>query len=172
MARLEIGSRGLVVADLAPIAMTFVLLGLFLSVGAWINKDLSETTFATEQVDNETITFANMTWATTAYRIQGITKISNGTYLVTNTDNANYTFRDVGTRGQINFTMLCKAVCINAGSFNVTYQAYKSAGYLVISNSTSGLSTLTSWMPIIAVVIAAGLVVGLLIRGFGGGGSI
>ena len=165
-------SRGLAVSDLAPIAVTFVMLGIFLGMGNWINKDLSETTFATETVTNETISFTNMTWATTSWRVASISMLSNGTYLVTNTDSANYTFRDVGYVSQINFTMLCKGACIDAGDFNVTYLAYKSEGYLVVTNSTKGLSTLAEWMPIIGVVIAAGFVIAFLIKGFGGAGAI
>jgi len=167
MARLKMSSRGLVVADLLPIAMTFVLLGMFLSLGVWINKDLGETTFATELVNNETLTFTNLTYTSTGYRISSIVLLSNGTYTV---GSGNYSFENTGTVSRINTTLLCKGACINAGSFNVSYQAYKSAGYLVVGNSTAGLTTLSSWMVILAVVIAAGMVIGVLLRGFGGGG--
>ena len=35
-----------------------------------------------------------------------------------------------------------------------------------VNNATSGIGTLSSWLPIIAVVIAAGLVLGILVSAF------
>jgi len=37
---------------------------------------------------------------------------------------------------------------------------------LMVNNSTSGLSNLAQWLPIVAIVIAAGIVIGTLILAF------
>ena len=44
--------------------------------------------------------------------------------------------------------------------------ATTSSEYLAVANATSGISKLASWLPIIAVVIAAGVVIGVLVMAF------
>jgi len=41
-----------------------------------------------------------------------------------------------------------------------------STEYLAVSNATAGIGQLSSWLPIIAVVIAAGIVIGVLVAAF------
>jgi hypothetical protein len=38
--------------------------------------------------------------------------------------------------------------------------------YYAVANSTSGLATLSSWLPLIAVICAAGVVLGVLVSAF------
>ena len=38
--------------------------------------------------------------------------------------------------------------------------------YLAVANATAGISKLSQWLPIIAVVIAAGIVIGVLVGAF------
>lgn len=40
--------------------------------------------------------------------------------------------------------------------------------YLAVQNATEGISKLGQWLPIIAVVIAAGVVIGVLVMAFRG----
>ena len=48
--------------------------------------------------------------------------------------------------------------------------ATDSAAANLISNATTGLGTLGSWLPLIALVIAAGIVIAVLVGSFGGRG--
>ena len=41
-----------------------------------------------------------------------------------------------------------------------------SAEYLAVANATDGISNLMQWLPIIAIVIAAGLVIAVLVTSF------
>ena len=41
-----------------------------------------------------------------------------------------------------------------------------SAGALAISNATAGISTLMQWLPIIAIVLASGIVITVLVTAF------
>ena len=43
--------------------------------------------------------------------------------------------------------------------------------YLAVSNATAALATLSSWLQIIAVVLAASIVIGILVRSFMGRGQ-
>lgn len=42
--------------------------------------------------------------------------------------------------------------------------------YQAVANATIGIGTLSSWLPIIAVIIAAAIIIGLLVRAFAVGG--
>lgn len=44
--------------------------------------------------------------------------------------------------------------------------ATTSVEYLAVQNATTGIGTLSSWLPIIAVVIAAAIIIGLLVTAF------
>jgi len=44
--------------------------------------------------------------------------------------------------------------------------AAASAEYLAVGNATSGISKLAQWLPIIAIVIAAGVVIATLVSSF------
>ena len=50
--------------------------------------------------------------------------------------------------------------------------ATTSTEYLAVANATSGISKLASWLPIIGVVIAAGVVISVLVRAFSNQGVI
>jgi hypothetical protein len=41
-----------------------------------------------------------------------------------------------------------------------------SAQYLAVQNATAGISQIASWLPIIAIVIAAGVVITVLVSSF------
>lgn len=48
--------------------------------------------------------------------------------------------------------------------------AATSTEYLAVQNATLGIGNLSSWLPIIAVIIAAAVIIGLLVRAFAVGG--
>jgi len=50
--------------------------------------------------------------------------------------------------------------------------AATSTEYLAVANATAGIAKLASWLPIIAVVIAAGVVIGVLVKAFSNQGGI
>ena len=63
-------------------------------------------------------------------------------------------------------------VVLGMGAY-INSQIISTAGWAVgsverdaVNNATSGIGTLSSWLPIIAVVIAAGLVLGILVSAF------
>lgn len=48
--------------------------------------------------------------------------------------------------------------------------ATSSTEYQAVANATLGIANLSSWLPIIAVIIAAAIIIGLLVRAFTVGG--
>lgn len=91
---LKIGNKGIAFSQLSGIALLFVLVGVTLGIGAYVNSEVRDT--------------AGFAGNTTEYNS--------------------------------------------------------------IQNATEGISKLSQWLPIIAVVIAAGVVIGVLVMAFRGGG--
>lgn len=88
--KLKLGKKGISFSQLSSVGLIFVLVGVTLGIGAYVNSQVQSTAG----------------WATT------------------------------------------------------------SDEYLAVANATSGISKLASWLPIIAVVIAAGVVIGVLVMAF------
>jgi hypothetical protein len=57
---------------------------------------------------------------------------------------------------------------ITAANFNATAESSTWRSAAAINNATAGLSTLASWLPIIGVIIAAAIIIGVLVHGFMG----
>ena len=164
------GTKGMSASDLTNAAFLFVLVGVVLSVGVWINKDLGEQAFTSEAVVNESVTFTNGSFKALNFNyLDSITMIHNDTNSGTNVvDAANYTTR-VNANGvsEVNLTYVCGSDTSQALVFNVSYSMYENVtGYMAIRNSSEGLSTLTEWLPVIAIVVAAGIVISTLIVAF------
>lgn len=87
---MKIGKKGITFGQLSSVALLFVLTGITLGIGAYINGEVQTTAG----------------WATT------------------------------------------------------------DTAYIAVANATEGIATLAQWLPIIAVVIAAGVVIGVLVMAF------
>jgi hypothetical protein len=62
--------------------------------------------------------------------------------------------------------MLGIGAYINSQIQSTAGWAATSTAYLAVANSTQGIATLSSWLPIIAIVIAAGVVITVLVSAF------
>lgn len=166
MTKLLLGRKGLGMNDLSTIGTTFIVVGILLGVGVYINSQLAETMATTSTVTNETINFAtNATWYNLVYPARLISMVSNGTNPV---GSGNYTLRMSGTTSQVNLTLVIPGAVppYYVGSYNVTYTIYNGTSYLVSQNATDSIAKLSSWLPIIAIVFAAGIILGLLALAF------
>lgn len=166
MTKLLLGRKGLGMNDLSVIGTTFIVVGILLGVGVYINGQLGETMATTSTVTNETVNFAaNATWYNLVYPARSISVVSNGTHPV---GSGNYTLRTSGTTSQANLTLVIPGAIQSyyAGNYNVTYTIYNGTQYLVAQNATDSIAKLSSWLPIIAIVFAAGIILGLLALAF------
>jgi len=167
--RVALSKKGMSLADMRTAAMTLILVGIVLGMGVWINQDIYKTGFSTELVVNHSMTLTANTFNQLPHRTSSISSISNATDLLTA---ANWsTLRDIGYVSEFNFTN-GTAGAIFTGTWNVSYNAYNSTEFYAVMNSTSGISKLGQWLPIVMVVIAAAVVIGVLIMAFGSRGGI
>ena len=159
--------KGLTVWNLANIGMMFVILTVSLGLGVWVNDEMITSAYDTSTVTNDSVIFAaNNTYYDLTYKSAGITSVANATATLGTT---NYTTRDMGY-----ITQIVGYFGETTGSvvFNVSYSAYKSDSHFVTTNATKSISTLAQWLPIIAIVIAAGVVIGSLLMAFSRRGGL
>lgn len=160
--------KGYSLNELPQVGLMIVFIGIVIGVGAYLNHEIANTSFPTTQVNMETVT-----WVDNATRImlanpyiQSIQGIYNGTptTLVNTIQSGNYSF------GEENGILCCKVCgtkdCNVATTLYVNYTAWIGEDYYVSKNVTSGFKNLSQWIPIIAVVIAASVVIVTLMTSF------
>ena len=154
--------------ELAPIGILLVVTGIALSVGGLITSDISET-IETPATFKGTVNIPTIHCSATNC---SITNVSYGqlsycfdenlhTYL-TIPSACNLTLienRGTGVIGLLNSTKL-----------NITYTQITGGdwAYWAGANSTISTSSLARWIPTIAVVVAAAVIIGILMSQFGG----
>lgn len=162
-----LSSKGMSVADLGKVGFALVFLVVTLAVGVWVNQNFAETAF-TGVSTNQSQNFAvNDTWYNTNYRA------ADGSISVINyTDELPSANIDTTDNGYVSMVKLYTNDTYLVGTYNISYKALSEDGYLVSANATSGLVTLSNWIPIIAIVIAAAVVIGVIMLYFAkkGGG--
>jgi len=160
--------------QLATVAMLFVLVGVMLGVGVWINNEFANTAFDKSTAVNETVNFAvNDTWYALAYPyVDSVSLVYN------NTSTGNVLLSEGTTQGTWQFRAPNEAKVftnstVKAGNKYVTYVTWNTTegvlgaeNILISKNATSGQGKLAEWLPIIAVVIAASVVIGVLVTSF------
>ena len=154
--------------------IVLVILGVALAIGAKVNNDFSTSSLVSESstIVNETVAANNATPATLAMTGATINKLISGCSIVINNSDdmttfasGNYTCGSDGT-----FTWL-KVDVEGAVSVNVTYsQTWEtwSGEYNVSRSGEEGLANLSGWSSTISTVVAAVVIIGLLLAGFGG----
>jgi len=165
-------TKGISVWNLANIGVMFVILTVSLGIGAWINDEMVTSAYGTSTVTNESVTFAaNDTWYNLVYKAASITQVANATFTFGSAD-GHYATRDDEYISQIKIYTNASAGPETATAYNVSYNAYKSDSHFVTTNATKSISTLAQWLPIIAIVIAAGVVIGTLLISFSKRGGL
>jgi hypothetical protein len=150
--RIILGRKGLAINDLQGIAFTLVLIVSFISVGLLVNSSL-QTQLPTGTYYNESVTYTNATVITpTCTPILGVSRMMNTSNELLS---GNWTNDNWG----ITLTVLTKTGTLDAGTWLTTYSCGNSSSYRAVSNSTKGLSNLAGWLPVIAVVLAAAMVI-------------
>ena len=156
------GKKGVALESLAPIAMTLVFVGVALGLGSYINQQVKITGFGTV-VGNESTTFVNNTYKGLQYQAESVTALTNSTDTL---PAALWTSRISGADTQVRIQT---NATYNAVVWNVSYVAFNEQGALALANASVGMGTLSNWLPIIAVILAAAVVIGVLIMYFGRG---
>ena len=156
--------KGVALNDLPKIGLLLVFIGAAIGVGAYLNHEIANTSYPTTKVTMESVTWVdNATYIKLAYPyIKSIDGVYNGsTATVANTfTSGNYSFDEEAG-------LLCCKVCGNKDcevntTLRVNYTTWAGEDYYVSKNTSSGLRNLAQWIPIIAVVIAASVVIAVV----------
>lgn len=165
--------KGVISLNSVPAAvMTIVVIGIFLGIGAIIiqeiqdnqQKDTALATVNNETVDTITFEAAITLGAKTAGRLEFTSTIFN---VVNNSDvevdrividNTNYTDNGDGT-----FTPKNSSTWLTGWNVSYTWsEVEQSSFYNTTTNSLEGTDDFSSFMPIIAIVIAAAVILGVV----------
>lgn len=163
--------------DLAPAVVAVILIGMVLGIGIFVMSEV-RTEVATNHTGsdvsvNVTLTAANTTTLTDASKDDyylwsvNVTNSSNGAQIPSD----NYTFTSAGVITWSNDihagnTVLPPYALVNVSSV-FTYDLADSPEE-GIGDAMDGLVDLSGWIAVIVVVLAAAIVLGIVLRSFGG----
>jgi len=162
--------KGYTLNDLPQVGLLIVFIGVCIAVGAYLNNEISSSSFDTEKILNEQITWvSNASYIKLAHPyLKSIEGINNGTRWLAaapSYTSGNYSFLNDGSG-----VLCCKTCGTIACNENTTlwinYTTWSGEDYQVMKNATSGLTSLSVWLPIIAVVIASSVVIVTLMTSF------
>ena len=154
--------------------LVLVILGVSLGIGAKVNNDFSTDSLVTSSatVTNESVSADTSANATLSFNVATINPTVSSCTLVVN-----------GTTDYTPYSANIDYICYSSGTFswlnssdpavtvNVTYvEAWETweADYNTSHSGEVGLANLSGWSSTIATVVAAVVIIGLLLAGFGG----
>lgn len=158
------------IQDLAPIvsiAIIFVVAGVTLGVGAEILNTLS-TTVSTDSTTNESQNFAanNTYYDITNTPVASVSSLHN-IYDNCTFDTSRYNYTTTQIRIYVNGTGECPNMTTGTHYFDYTHRA--TTPYRAIENTSEGVGKLADWLPIIGLVVAAAIVIGIVFWSFSKG---
>jgi len=168
--------KGEGLGDMYPAILTIVLIGILLGVGVYTLSAVQEgTSTVTLTSTNETLAIGSNSVGTVAlatecgFHDMSVKFVRNGTYANgTTVPTALYTYdADDGT---ITFTVASE---YNGSNVNVNYtylgveDTSTTGACGVLDTSITGVGGFASWIAVIVVVLAAGIVLGIVISSFG-----
>ena len=172
-----IGNRGYSVADIAPIAVAFVIIGIVVSMGALIMTNMISSSYTDTAIVNEThASGGSLPETVTVSHIDGGLKSGTDTIYVHDADTSsdylltrgtNYTVISYDT-GQFNITS-CPYINSTSDQYKIsyTYQANTTATS-TLNTSISALKDFSSWFSILVIIIIAAIIIGIVMKYFGG----
>lgn len=158
---------------MAATGLALVLVGVTLAIGAAVNSQLQTSALPTVQVKCEAITWsANATYAVAVYPyIKSVDYMYNGSVCgVAGSTSQLINPANYSTNGRQIYLAATGIDNFGNGIKYVNYTTWTGADRMVMENSTSSIITIASWLPIIAVVAAAGIIIAVLISSFKFGG--
>jgi len=157
--------------DLGSVAILLVVSGVVLSIGSQIVGEIKTSdSMTTISTTNESVNFAaNDTYYTLSNQpLKSVDAIYNDTGHTYTYPTSYYTAR-TGNDGAVKIYTNGTAegdYNITTGTHYVDYTSYDVA-YNISENTQEGLDDLGGWMPTIALVVAATIVIGIIIHQFG-----
>lgn len=160
-------SKGLTMDNLVSVAMTLIFVGVAIAVGLWTNLEISQEGTGLTTNTNESVTMDavgagndNTTWVSLGNQwVRSVSNVYNDSVNSVEILAANYSTRETPTGTQ--FRCCLDSDILNGSTKWVTYVSHDSEIY-VYKNATQGISNLSTWLPVIAVVLAAAVIIGML----------
>jgi len=157
--------KGMSLTDLQNAGLLMVFVGVAVGVGIYLNNQIADTSFDRTNVVLEQLTWVNnASYMKTAYPyIYSVNAIHNGTVPTTaNTyTSGNYSFLNDGSG--VKCCGVCGTITCNTNTtLWINYTTWAGEDYKISKNASSGLRNIATWIPIIAVVVAASAVIGVL----------
>jgi len=154
--------------DLTAIVLVFVVAAIVLGLGAEVTERAAQG-FHTIHKDNESHTFTNNTCESIDERpYSSISRVANYSYIMETGVNAGGTYWET-CPGDESLKIVVND-SYNTLTWNVSYSHRATTSYRTAHNTTKGLGELASWAPTIALVLAAALVLGTVMKSFLKGG--
>lgn len=152
--------KGLTTSDMPQLAMTLIFIGVVLGVGVWVTQSVQTSSgFHQDSATGvDLVVAANNTRVYFAPNVVKIDGLYNATYALTATNYSLYNDHEI--------LITFDASQDDSATYKINYTAYNDTGYAALSNTTSSLSVVASWLPVMAVILAAAIVVGLVVVWF------
>ncbi len=181
--------QGFELRNLAGLALVFLVVTIVISFGATIIKDLEDETLtsAGETIYNETITSLGNDSATQLTNCVGQVSSTWTPLYVQNATEAGFgTSGDLDGFGNNTDLLITPGGLIsisseidaaswgNSTTLNVTYSCTYNSGdgdYNVTIKGADGLNTFADWLPTIALIVVAAVVIGIIVRYFAFGAA-
>lgn len=157
---------GVLLSTGITIAVLIIVLVVSQLIIAGIQEDDSMLTSTT--VTNESLVIVNGTAKTMGHSlVTSITALGNATQDIDIAGNVSYSTN--ADYSEITVTYLTKGATRFGGTYNVTYvYGDRTHAYNTTIEGSDGLFELSDWLPLIALVIAAAVIVGIVMTYMGG----
>jgi hypothetical protein len=158
-------------SDVPQLSIIFLLTAVFFIIGIVILGSFQTTQVASANVANESFTMPADEGSITLghYRVTSISQVLNATNGVYPA--VNYTLTNPTTTSSLLTFHENASVCKSGATCRVTYvyNTYDTATPVAIENSINALAEIpNNWLLLIAVIVAAAVVIGIVISNLGG----
>ena len=159
--------------QLVPFVLMIVLVGMIIGVGVLTLDKFSVASFYTRTGYNDTITApANNTRIALDYgNITAVSKLSNGTFQDTLSSTCYEVFTANGSFVYYNQSVACNTYGANLNLI-YDYREYATASRNAVNSATTEVSNISSnWLGLIVTIMVLSIIIVLVVRSFGFGGT-
>lgn len=155
------------IKQITPVAILFVLAAIMLSVGGYIISQVPGSVVNTNSTVSNLVTDTNISLNTTANYTLSVT--SN--LVLASGSGVNSSGVDITSNLTFNYTTGIVSTTVNWSDANVSFNYYtfpidSTTQSNVSISAQQGLGTLADWLPILAVVFMAVMLIGILVTAF------
>ena len=158
-------------SDLPNISIVFLLTAVFFIIGMVILTSFQTNTVSSLSIANESFTMptANNNITLSHYRVTSISQVLNSTNGVYPA--ANYTLVNPTATSSLVTFLQNTSVCVSGATCRISYvyDSYDATVPQNIQNTITALGEIpNNWLLLIAVIVAAAVVIGIVISNLGG----